>query len=284
MKINELLSNGYNTLKEANVESYMIDCNLLLCHVLNVDKVYIILNKEKEIEEDKTTQFLKLIKLRAEKMPIKYITRNTEFMGLDFKVEQGVLIPRPDTEVLVEECIKIITKNNFKDICDVCCGSGAIGLSVAYYIKNATVKLYDISDTALKVTEENIKNLDLDKRCFREHSDLLKKAKEDNLKFDMIISNPPYIRKEVIPTLMEDVKNYEPHLALDGGDDGLDFYKRITKESYKILNCGGYLAFEIGHDQKDDVTKILGENKFENIYSLKDLYNNDRVVIGQKQL
>lgn len=282
MKIAQLLAKGYEILKYNNIESYMIDTQLLLCNVLNVDKLYIMLNRDKEVASDKVLKYLNLIELRGSKMPIKYILGTAEFMGLNLKVKEGVLIPRPDTEILVEECINIVKKNNLKDICDLCCGSGAIGISIANYTENTNVKLYDISDVALEVTEENIKYNNLKDKCEVYYSNLLEKVKKDTIKFDIVVSNPPYIRKDVIPTLMEDVKNFEPHLALDGGEDGLIFYREITNQSVEVLNHNGYLAFEIGHDQKKEVMDILLDKGFTNVYCLKDLYNNDRVVIGQK--
>lgn len=281
MKIATLLTKGYEILKKNQIESYMIDANLLLCHVLKVEKLYIMMNRDIEVSKEDEEEFLSLIKLRSEKMPIKYILGNSEFMGLDFHVKAGVLIPRPDTEILVEECIKIIKENNLKYICDVCSGSGAIGISIAHYISNSNVTLYDISEVALEIAEKNIEELGVRERCKVYYSNLLNRGIEEKKTFDMIVSNPPYIKKNEIETLMEDVKNYEPHLALDGGDDGLDFYRTITLESKYTLKNRGYLAFEIGHDQKEAVIKILKENGFENIYSLKDLYQNDRVVIGQ---
>ncbi|GAA0121263.1 MAG: peptide chain release factor N(5)-glutamine methyltransferase [Clostridium argentinense] len=281
MKIATLLTKGYEILKDNQIESYIIDTNLLLCHVLKVEKLYIMMNRDVEVSKEDEEKFFSLIKLRSEKMPIKYILGSSEFMGLNFSVKEGVLIPRPDTEILVEECIKIIKKNNLKYVCDVCTGSGAIGISIAHYINDSNVTLYDISNEALEITEKNIEKLGVREQCRVYYSNLLSKAIEEKKIFDMVVSNPPYIRKEEIKTLMEDVKNYEPHLALDGGEDGLEFYRKITLESKYILKKRGYLAFEIGHDQREAVIKILEENKFTNIYSLKDLYQNDRVVIGQ---
>lgn len=282
MKVAQLLTKGYDILKNHNIESYMLDTQLLLCNVLKVDKLYIMLNRDKDIENEKVEKFLEFIKLRSEKMPIKYILGETEFMGINLNVKEGVLIPRPDTEILVEECIKIIENNNLKDICDLCCGSGAIGLSIAYHTKNTNINLYDISSDAIEVTGDNIKKLNMDERCHLEFSNLLEKSILNKIEFDMIVSNPPYIRRDVIPNLMDDVKNYEPHLALDGGEDGLIFYRKIAKQSKNVLKNNGYIAFEIGHDQKKAVMKILEIEGFSKVYSLKDLYENDRVVIGQK--
>jgi release factor glutamine methyltransferase len=281
MNIAQLLTKGYETLKEEDIESYIIDTQLLLCKVLNVEKLFIMMNRDLEIEEAKEKEFYKLLTLRKSKMPIKYILGFSEFMGLEFQVKEGVLIPRPDTEILVEESIKIINENNLTAVCDVCCGSGAIGISLAYHTNINEVLLYDISEVALEVTSANIKTLEVQDKAKVYKSDLLKDAIEKELAFDIIVSNPPYIKSSVIPTLMEDVKDFEPYIALCGGDDGLEFYRNITAESKTVLKEKGYLAFEIGHDQKEEVTKILKDEGFINVYSIKDLSANDRVVIGR---
>lgn len=280
MNIAQLLTRGYELLKEEDIDSYIIDAQLLLCKVLNVEKLFIMMNRNLEVEVEKEEEFLDLIDLRKSKMPIKYILGSSEFMGLEFKVKEGVLIPRPDTETLVEEAIRIIKKENFDKICDLCCGSGAIGISIAHYTKNTKISLYDISEIALEVTAENIKALGVQYKAQVYKSDLFSKALEENHTFQIVVSNPPYIRTEVIPTLMEDVKNFEPYIALWGGDDGLDFYRTITFQSKKVLEKGGYLAFEIGHDQNMQVEEILRNEGFINVYSLKDLAGNYRVVIG----
>jgi len=280
VNIQQLLNKGYEILKENNVDSYMIDCQLLLSKVLRVDRLSIIVNRDLIVEEDKMDEFLGLINLRKNKMPIKYILGNSEFMGIDFIVRPGVLIPRPDTEILVEEVLKLIEENKSTKICDVCCGSGAIGVSIGKLNESTKVECYDISDTACEVTDENIKALALQERVKVVHSDLLQEAILSKKIFEVIVSNPPYIREAVIPTLMEDVKNFEPYIALSGGRDGLEFYKRITAESIDTLIKGGILAFEIGHDQKEEVSGILHENGFSNIRCIKDLAGNDRVIVG----
>ena len=184
-------------------------------------------------------------------MPIKYILGKAEFMGLDFNVKEGVLIPRPDTEILVEEVLKNIDENEKLEVCDLCCGSGAIGLSLATFRKNISVDLVDIDNIPKEVTINNIENLSLEGRTNFIQSDLFSNLQGKT--YDIIVSNPPYIRNEVIETLMDDVKNYEPHLALAGGEDGLVFYRKIIKESKYYLKDNGILAFEIGHDQGEDV-------------------------------
>ncbi len=280
MKISELLTKGYELLKEENIESYMIDAQLLLCKVLNVEKLFIMMNRDLDIESEKVEEYLNLLKLRKSKMPIKYILGVSEFMGLEFMVKEGVLIPRPDTEVLVEEAISIINKNRFTKVCDLCCGSGAIGISIAHYTKALEVYLYDISEVALEVTANNINKLMVGDIAKVYKSDLLSRAIDEKAAFNMIVSNPPYIRTSVIPTLMKDVRDFEPYIALWGGEDGLDFYRTITSQSIQVLEAGGYLAFEIGHDQNQEVEEILRSEGFINVYSLKDLSGNYRVVVG----
>lgn len=278
MNIGEILLQSYQILKSVKIESYLLDSQLLLGKVLNKDKLFIMLNRDFNINEEQENGFLQLVEKRRNKMPIKYILGECEFMSMDFIVKPGVLIPRPDTEILVEEVINIVKEKGYTRICDVCSGSGAIGISIARFVESAKVMLYDISPDAIDVSNLNIKRFDLTHRVNVQVSDLLKVPIDQNMKFDVIVSNPPYIREDVIPTLMEDVKNYEPMIALSGGEDGLDFYKRITKESVCLLEKGGLLAFEIGYDQKDEVSEILLKSGFKEIKCIKDLSGNDRVI------
>lgn len=281
LTIGELLKIGYETLKLSDIDSYAIDCELLLGKSIKRDRLYILLNRDKKVDYEQAKEFYKFIKLRENKMPVKYILGECEFMGLVFFIKQGVLIPRPDTEILVEKAIDEIKKSASKNICDVCCGSGAIGISIARYIQDIKVTCSDISDIACEVTDKNIKKLSVEKKVEIVKSDLLSKFIDENKKFDIIISNPPYIRGDVIPTLMEDVKKYEPYEALYGGEDGLDFYRKITEQSVKLLSNNGILMFEIGYDQKDAVKDILVKNGFKKIESLKDLAGRDRIVQGK---
>lgn len=280
MKIQELLIKGYDELKASQIESYMLDSQLLLAHVLNTDKLSIIINRFNDVENSKAEEFMKLIRLRAKKMPVKYILGNAEFMGLNFKVSQGVLIPRPDTEILVESVINSIKAKGFNRICDVCCGSGAIGLSIAKYIPDSYVYLSDISDTAVEVSSVNARQIGVSERTRIIKSDLLEFASDLNEKFQVIVSNPPYIRKDEIPELMEDVKLYEPYEALCGGEDGLEFYRRITSDAVRFLTPGGLLAFEIGWDEGEEVENILRNNGFKDIKKVVDLGGNERVILG----
>lgn len=280
MNVQELLMQGYRELKEVDVDSYMVDAQLILAYVLNTDKLSIILNRDKHVGTLDEKEYIRLIGLRKNRMPVKYITGECEFMGLKFKVREGVLIPRPDTEVLVEAVIEDIDKYGFKTVCDVCCGSGAIGLSIAKLRENTRVELCDISDTALEVTKENSAALEVLERAEIVKSDLLSFAIKDGRSFQVIVSNPPYIREDEIPKLMKDVREYEPYIALSGGKDGLDFYRRITRESLEVLDKNGILAFEIGFDEGEAVMSILDSYGFKNIECIKDLAGFDRVVKG----
>lgn len=282
--IGKVLEYGYKILKESNNSSYILDSQLLLSKTINKDKLFIMLNRDFKISSNEAKEYFELIKLRQNKMPIKYILGYTEFMGINFKVKEGVLIPRPDTEILVEGIISIINKNNYIDIADVCCGSGAIGVSIGVYCPNTKVDCFDISNTAYEVTKENASFQEITNRVKVYKSDLLEVAIKNEFMYDVIVSNPPYIRRDVIPSLMEDVKNYEPYEALDGGEDGLYFYRRIALESRKVLRNYGIIALEIGHDQQEAVTEILKDNGFYDIECYKDLAGNDRVITAYLNL
>ena len=282
--IGELLIDGNKILKEADIDTYILDTQLLLGKVLGKDKLYLITNKEEEVSKFKEREFYTLITKRKDKMPIKYILKNAEFMGLDFYVEEGVLIPRVDTEILVEEVIKFINDDKEYKICDLCCGSGAIGISIAHLRENTKVDLIDYYDIPEKVTKRNIVKHKLNKRANFIKSDLLQEVINEEKKYDILVSNPPYIKEEVIGTLMDDVKNYEPHTALSGGDDGLYFYRKIVDDSDKILNENGILAFEIGHDQGKEVSDLMNEKGYRSVRVIKDLAGHDRVVVGELTL
>ncbi|MFU0824879.1 peptide chain release factor N(5)-glutamine methyltransferase [Clostridium sp.] len=280
MNINQALRKAYDILKSAGIDTYMLDAQLLLQKVLNKDKLFITINRDFEISLEEEKEYFDMVELRKNKMPVKYILGECEFMGLNFNVREGVLIPRPDTEILVEEVIERIKENDYREICDVCCGSGAIGISIGRFVEDTRVYCCDISDIACQVTEENINKLGMQDRVKIFKSDLLDEAIIKNRKFDAVVSNPPYIKEEVIPTLMDDVKNYEPHIALDGGKDGLDFYRKITEQSLQVLNKGGLLAFEIGYDQGEEVQAILRDRGFTDVKCIRDLAGLNRVITG----
>ena len=280
MNITDVLAEGTKILSSVNIDTARLDASILLGYVINKDRLYLLTHGELEVSNEDNKKYMELIEKRKNKMPIKYILGSCEFMGLDFYIEEGVLIPRGDTEVLVEEVLKNIEEDESLTLCDLCSGSGAIGISLAYYRKNINVDEIDYFDKPEKVTNENIKKHNLNDRVKFIKSALLKKAIDNNNSYSIIVSNPPYIKEEEINKLMDDVKKYEPHSALSGGEDGLIFYRRIVKESKLILKDKKILAFEIGYDQGEDVKKIMIEDGFKDVRIIKDLAGHNRVVIG----
>ena len=277
MNLKELLTEGKKKINNENEDSVII-LKILIEHVFKIKKEQIIVSYEKELNDGDVQIFFSFISKLNSGVPIQYITNRQEFMKLNFYVDENVLIPQPDTEILVEEVIKYY-KNKQCQALDLCTGSGAIGISIAKYIDNSRVIASDISSKALQIAKLNAeKNLVHKKMQFIE-SDLF--ANIEERKFDIIVSNPPYIKTEEIKKLDKQVQN-EPHIALDGGNDGLFFYKIIADNAYKFLNKSGKLFLEIGFDQKDDVIKLLqSANVYKNIYSKKDLANNDRIIVAE---
>ena len=282
MIIKEVLKTAIEKLKNKNIEDASMKVKMILSDTLNKEKEYLLVHDQDELDED----ILKVFDERLNKLisgkPIQYILNKQDFMGLHFYVDENVLIPQPDTENLVEEVIKIseilkMGKEQLK-VLDMCTGSGAIAVSLSRYVDKALIYASDISINALDVAKKNAKSNSLDITFI--HSDLFNDIETSN-QFDIIVSNPPYIETEVIKSLSKEVQE-EPIIALDGGKDGLDFYREIIKCAKEYLIKGGYLALEIGYDQKDSVIKLLQDNDYKNIYSKKDLSGNDRVVVGQK--
>ena len=261
-----------------------LDVELLLQKALGgVDRIYIHLNLNKELTKKQYDEFISYINDRINGRPVAYIVGNREFMGLDFFVKEGVLIPRPDTETLVEEIIELCkNKSGEINILDIGTGSGAITVSLAKYIEKVKVISFDISDIPLEVGKINAVNNKVDNKIEFVKSDVFSAIKDKNNKFDVIVSNPPYIPKNDIQTLHTQVKDYEPYNALEGGEDGLDFYRQITEESVKYLNKDGILAYEVGHNQAEYVCDIMKSNGYHKIYKKKDIQGIDRVVIGFK--
>ncbi|APF24082.1 protein-(glutamine-N5) methyltransferase, release factor-specific [Clostridium butyricum] len=278
--IEELINTGTKTLKDNGIDTARLDTELLLGNVIEKERLYLITHKEETIGKDQCDEFFELIEKRRKKMPVKYILNKCEFMGIDLHVEEGVLIPRDDTELLVDEVLKNISEDDEKQICDLCCGSGAIGISLACLRKNIKVDLLDYYPIPEKVTLINIEKHNLQERVSFSKSDLLDVSIKASKKYDIIVSNPPYIEEEEIEKLMDDVQKYEPHTALSGGIDGLDFYKKIVNQSIEVLNENGILAFEIGYNQGKTVKSLMEENNFKDVRVIKDFASLDRIVIG----
>ena len=277
MTIKELINKGILVLKKNNVEYPKLKSTLLMEYILDKSRQYIIVNDEKEVTENEENRYLFALEQLSKGSPVEYIIHKKEFMKLNFFVDENVLIPRQDTEILVEEVIGIAQKINAKKILDLCTGSGAIAISLAKYLPQSEITAIDISKEALKIANKNANINEVQNQIKFINSDMFEQLQ--NEKFDIIVSNPPYIKRTVIEDLDEEVKK-EPHIALDGGEDGLYFYKKIVKQSNKYLKKDGYLCLEIGFDQKKEVIELIEDEKiFENTYSKKDLYNNDRIVI-----
>jgi len=274
MTIKEVLDKGTQFLKEYKIEDSRLISKILLGYILKCNKEDLIIKQNASISKKQEEFFLKCIKQISRGYPIQYITNTREFMGLNIYVDENVLIPRPDTEILVEKVIEICKENGKKDILELCTGSGAIAIALSKYLSNVNITATDISGKALKVAKMNETNLLTDSKINFIQSDMFNEIQG---KYDIIVSNPPYIKTKVID---EYILKYEPKLALDGGEDGLKFYEIIINEGSKYLKENGIIALEIGYDQKEEVMELVRKsNKYKESYCIKDLSNNDRVIV-----
>lgn len=300
MNINDLLIYGRKYLLDENLENVPLKVRLLLEHILKMNKFELVINHTQEIDKYKIEEFKNGLEKLKNNVPIQYIINNQEFMKLNFYVDENVLIPQPDTEILVEEVIEYCKNkffnrnsiytpndnlNNSNDykikILDLCTGSGAIAISLATYIENCEITASDISNKALQIAKLNAeKNLVYKKINFIE-SDMFSNIQDTN--FDIIVSNPPYIETNTINSLSVEVQK-EPIIALDGGIDGLNFYREIIDNGSNFLKNDGKLFLEIGYNQKEQLFNLIKEsNKFTNPQCIQDLSNNDRVIICTKK-
>lgn len=277
LTIKQTLTKGTIMLKNSNIESPKLKARLLLQYILKKSRQYLIVYDNQDVDKKAQWEYFVNIEKLTKGMPLQHITHTQEFMKMDFYVDENVLIPRPDTEILVEETIKIAQTMERPKILDLCTGSGAIAISLKKYIPSAQVYAVDISKKALEIAKKNAHRLEAEVKFIE--SNLFEKIK--NEKFDIIVSNPPYIKKSDINYLSQEVQK-EPQIALDGGYDGLDFYRKISYQAIDYLKFGSYLCFEIGYDQKEEVLEILkGIEHYTKTYCKKDLCGNDRVVITQ---
>ena len=308
MKLQELIQNSKHELDSLNVEDADIKLKILIEYVFKISKEKLILKYKDEINDKKVEEFRKLLKKLENGIPIQYIINNQEFMGLNFYVDENVLIPQPDTEILVEEVIKYCnelrnnesedkeTNKDYKEniekepiinkedkninkktikILDLCTGSGIIGISIYKYLENVEIYASDISQKALNIAEKNT-NLNNAKINFI-NSDMFENIHIKD--FDIIVSNPPYIESKVIQSLSKEVQN-EPKLALDGGEDGLKFYRCILENAKDYLRKNGAIFLEIGYDQKEKIEEILKSYKiYKETKCIKDFGGNNRVII-----
>lgn len=277
MNLKALRAKTAKILRDSNADSPEADSGLIIMYALGIDKTRLLLG-ECAVSEEEEAKVLQCINRRIAGEPVQYITGECEFMSLKFSVNKNVLIPRADTEVLVEAVLARI--GGRKEVWDIGCGSGCICISLAHYAENLNVTAFDISNCALKTARKNAVLNNVSDRIDFVQCDILNEV--PNGLPDCIVSNPPYIRTNVIETLDDNVKKSEPRAALDGGSDGLIFYKRIAN-AIKVKK-DGLLAFEIGYDQALDVSGILRQNGYSNIEVLQDLENRDRVVLGRRVL
>ena len=283
MTLKSLLAEGREVLTAAQIADADIDAWLLLQYVTGINRMMYLMEPDKSVSNEDTLAYHEVIARRATHYPLQYITHTQEFMGLDFYVDERVLIPRQDTEVLVEMALEFLKDG--MTVLDMCTGSGCILISLAANRRLASGLGVDLSEGALEVAQKNARANGLDQLEWIQSSlfeafenDL---DKSDKLQVDMIVSNPPYIESEVIPTLMPEVRAHEPMMALDGFEDGLYFYREITANAPAYLKNKGYLLFEIGYNQGEAVADLMRMTGFVNIRFKKDLAGLDRVVYGQ---
>lgn len=283
----ELLTQGTQLLMNAGIEEARLDAWLLLEYTADISRAWYYAHPESEVNEEIVSEYLSLCQKRAEHIPLQHLTHQACFMGYDFYVDERVLVPRQDTEVLAEEALHQLRNIRNPRILDMCTGSGCLLLSLLMELPDATGTGVDISAAALAVAERNRKNLELEKRAVLVQSDTFsgdyfqKNSGNISLEYDMLISNPPYIRTADIDGLMDEVRLHDPRLALDGKADGLYFYEKITEQAGKYLKPGGWLIYEIGCDQGKDVAEIMKKKGFIQIEVKKDLAGLDRIVEGR---
>ncbi len=279
--IQELLNIGKEKLESSGNEYAKYERKVLLEEVLGCNYMFMLMNADEEVAPEKETEYLRLIEERCKHYPLQYLLGVVHFMDYTFVVNEHVLIPRNDTEILVETANEmlgdVLQGKDFAEfkLLDLCCGSGCIGISLKLYHKDIDLTLSDVSKDALEVTKQNLDRHEVQAKvvCDSLFAGITEKQ-------DMIVSNPPYIESRVIETLMPEVKEHEPMLALDGGEDGLDFYNQIIEGAPAYLNDGGWLLFEIGHNQGEAVSKKMTELGFQDVQVQKDYAGLDRVVYG----
>ena len=273
----QLLEFGKSRLQEQEIENFQLDAWLLMEYVCQISRTWYFLHEEEQPGEDEEKQYIALIRKRGEHIPLQQLTHEAYFYGMKFYVDENVLAPRPDTEILVEQVLEKLPVDQEIEILDLCTGSGCILLSILENRKEARGTGTDLSEKALAVAERNGRELGIKARWI--HSDLFEKIQGQ---YHVIVSNPPYIRTDVIQGLMEEVRLYEPYMALDGHEDGLYFYRKIIAQAGAYLKPQGLLAFEIGYDQGEAVSSLMKEQGYRQVQVVKDLAGLDRVVTGRK--
>ena len=276
-----LLKKSIEYIQSKGIKEAKLDTELIFSEVLNYDRMMLSLSFTREITEAEKEKIREMLKKRAvDKLPVQYILGYEEFYGRRFEVNKAVLIPRPETERLVEECIKRLTETNGKFVLDIGAGSGAIGVSIAKELPNTKVLACDLSEDALEVAKLNAEKLEATNIKFIK-SDVFSEIKYKE--FDLIVSNPPYIPQEEYENLQVEVKLHEPQMALTDAKDGYYFYKKISREAPNYLKSGGILAFEVGYNQSEEIKLFMEKQGFKNVVVIKDYEGIDRMVIGVKE-
>lgn len=275
MKIKEALIEGRDFLKNLEYTDPIYETRKILGEILEKDLSYLVSHDNEELPASVEKKYFDILKKRQEGLPLQYILGREDFYGRTFTVLEGVLIPRQDTEISVEVILKILKNNNIKNLLEIGCGSGIVSVTLDLETKG------QVDITAVDISPQAIKNTNVNKNNLKSNIKILESNlfEEINEKFDLIYSNPPYIKSHEIENLQVEVRDHEPRLALDGGSDGLYFYRKIIKDAPNFLNSHGYLVFEIGYDEAEDISSIMRENFDLEIY--KDLNNLDRVVVGR---
>lgn len=275
MNYQECYLYGKQKLSDAGIEEAALDARLLLEFVCSTDRTTLFAHPDRAVSKEENETYVNYISEREKHIPLQHITGVQEFMGLEFYVNKNVLIPRQDTELLVEEVM--IQLHDGMRILDMCTGSGCILCSLLQYSNDCRGVGVDLSNDALEVAARNIDKLQIENATLIQ-SDLFT---EVDGRFDIIVSNPPYIRRDVIETLMPEVRDHEPYMALDGMEDGLYFYGQIIEQAHEYLFKGGKLFFEIGFDQAKDVSRLMEDAGFKDITVKKDYAGLDRIVYGE---
>lgn len=288
LALRALLKEGERILAESQNPEASLDAWLLLEFVTGKDRAYYYAHSEGPVEEETAQRYLELIRKRGGHIPLQHLTHQAFFMGYEFYVDERVLVPRQDTEILVEETLKAMKSMENPRILDMCTGSGCILLSLLLEREDASGDGADISADALMVAEKNARSLGVEARARLIESDLFQAPcfaelrGSEHKQYDILVSNPPYIPTAEIEGLMEEVRGHDPRGALDGHEDGLYFYREITRQAKDFLREGGWLLYEIGHDQGEAVRNLLADAGYEKIRVIRDLSGLDRVVCGQR--
>lgn len=303
LSIKEISLSGRQQLAGMGLELNIaaMETDMIIKEVTGYDRLHIMLNLGELLEKEESDRIQELLNLRCTSMPMAYVLGHREFMGFDFYCEKGVLIPRPDTELLVETVMENLVHGRHSYGIEIGAGTGIISLSLLVSFPELSMIAGDINEQAIELARKNANYIDLQNADTKPYSPVssrfsivysdifrniepLKLYDSENHEdlYDFIVSNPPYIQTDVIATLMSDVRDFEPHSALDGFEDGIYFYRRISDEGYELIRKGGFVAFEIGYDQGEAVSKLMIQRGYVNVEVRRDLAGHDRVVLGFK--